>query len=49
MMLAKAASTKTRLNNNTAIVFNDFPLGENADDTVIPKQCLSMRIGTKRG
>jgi hypothetical protein len=24
-MLAKAASTKTRLNNNTAIVFNDFP------------------------
>jgi hypothetical protein len=25
MMLAKAASTKTRLNNNTAIVFNDFP------------------------
>jgi len=26
MMLAKAASTKIRLNNNTAIVFNDFPL-----------------------
>jgi hypothetical protein len=25
MMLAKAASTKIRLSNNTAIVFNDFP------------------------
>jgi hypothetical protein len=26
MMLAKATSTKTKLNNNTAIVFNAFPL-----------------------
>jgi len=27
MMPAKAEATKTRLNNNTAIVFNDFTLG----------------------
>ena len=29
--------------------FQCFPLGENEDDTVIPEQCLSMRIGKKCG
>jgi len=39
-MLAKVESTNTRLNNNTAIVFNDFTLGYNKDDTVTPLLCL---------
>src|SRR4030095_9709701 len=36
MILANAEATKTRLNNNTAIVFNDFTLGLNNDDTGTP-------------
>ena len=40
MMLAKVEPTQTRLNNNTAIVFNNFTLGENKEDTVTPVLCL---------
>jgi len=31
MMLAKVKIDQARLNNNTAIVFNDSPSGENED------------------